>query len=134
EDWNMYDFSPLWRDLCLGTVEERLEKMKDLSRRPALREEFDKVHEMIGQATETAATSAIQFNTLADNTVVLCEDEALEKYEGMTIRAIAEQEGRHPVDVMLDIAVADGLRTTFATPPNKLNPRDMKKLLTAPHT
>lgn len=134
EDWNMYDFSPLWRDLCLGTVEERLEKMKDLSRRPALREEFDKVHEMIGQATETAATSAIQFNTLADNTVVLCEDEALEKYEGMTIRAIAEQEGWHPVDVMLDIAVADGLRTTFATPPNKLNPRDMKKLLTAPHT
>lgn len=134
EDWNMYDFSPLWRDLCLGTVEERCAKMKDPSRRPALREEFDHVHEQVHNATETAATSAIQFNTLADNTVVLCENEELEKYEGMTIRAIAEQENKHPVDVMLDIAVADELRTTFATPPNKLNSEEMKKLLTAPHT
>jgi len=131
EDWNLYDFSPLWRDLTLGTVTERLEKMGDLSRRPALREEFDNLTK---NSDMPNATAAVQFNTLAGNSVNLVEREDLRKYEGMTIRQIANTESKHPVDVMLDLAVADELRTTFATPPNQLNPQHMQVLLKSPFT
>jgi len=36
------------------------------------------------------------------------------KYEGRSIDEIAEEEGKHPIDVMLDIAIPDGLQTVFA--------------------
>lgn len=133
EDWNMYDFSPLWRDLCMGTPEERKAKMADPSRRQALRDEFDGI-KTIDANEMAAATSAIQFNTLDTTSVILVENEELRGYEGMTIREIADKENKHPVDVMLDIAVADDLLTTFATPPNELNPNDMQVMLKAAHT
>lgn len=133
EDWNMYDFSPLWRDICLGNHEERKAKMADQERRQALRDEFDAIKKI--DANEmAAATSAIQFNTLDSTTVNMVESDELLEYEGMTIGQIAAKENRHPVDVMLDIAVQDDLQTTFATPPNELNSRDMGTLLRSPHT
>jgi len=132
EDWNLYDYSPNWRDLCMGSTSERLTKMQDLARRVALREEFDNIS--INSRYEAAATSLMQFNTLADNTVVMVERDDLQRYEGMTVREVAALEQKHPVDAMLDIAVADSLRTTFATPPNRLNPEHMRELLLAPHT
>lgn len=132
EDWNLYDYSPLWRDMCMGTVAERLEKMADPSRRKALRDELDGVKTDPRYAA--SATPLMQYNNLPDCTVILCEDEALQDYEGMTIREIGRAENKHPIDVMLDIAVADGLRTTFATPPNRLNSEEMRTLINAPYT
>lgn len=133
EDWNMYDYSPLWRDICLGTSEEKLTKMQDPERRKALRKEFDDI-KAINANEMAAATSAIQFNTLDSTSVIMVENEDLREYEGMTIREIAEKENRHPVDVMLDIAIEDDLLTTFATPPNEYNLKDMQELLEAKHT
>lgn len=133
EDWNMYDFSPLWRDICMGTTAERKAKMLDPVRRAALRQEFDAIKTIDANAM-AAATSAIQFNTLDSTSVVMVENEDLREYEGMTIAEIAERENKHPVDVMLDIAVADDLLTTFATPPNHYNLKDMRELLLARHT
>lgn len=133
EDWNMYDFSALWRDICLGTVEERKAKMADPARRQPLRDEFDAI-KIIDANEMAAATAAVQFNTLDSTSVVTVENESLLEYEGMTIAEIAAKEGKHPVDVMLDIAVADDLLTTFATPPNEYNTDDMKTLLKARHT
>ncbi len=132
EDWNLYDYSKHWREMCMGTVAERLQKMADMSRRQALRDELDNVK--TDPRYEASATSLMQFNTLPDNTVVLCEREDLQHYEGMTIREIALRENKHPVDAMLDIAVKDELRTTFATPPTQLNPKDMGVLIRAPFT
>src|SRR5262249_2665128 len=40
----------------------------------------------------------------------------LKKYENQTIGEIATTEGKHPVDVLLDIAVTDGLNAEFYTP------------------
>lgn len=140
EDWNLYDFSPHWRDLCMGTTAEKLEKMQDPQRRAAIREEFDAVahlsRDQIRAQTdsELVATGLVQFRTLADNTVIMVDNDDLVKYEGMTIRQIAAAENKHICDAILDIAVADELRTTFATPPNHYDPNDMKKLLQKPYT
>ncbi len=140
EDWNLYDFSPHWRDLCMGTTAEKLEKMSDPVRREAIKKEYDEVADLSREQiqsdldNEVAATALVQFRTVADNTVVMVDNDELVKYEGMTIRQIAEQENKHICDVILDIAVVDGLRTTFATPPNQYNPNDIKKLLNKPYT
>ena len=140
EEWNLYDYSPCWRDLCMGTIAERLEKMRDPIRRMAVRNEFDELMAKLAEpfnpdaGKEAAATALMQHSTVGDNTVVLAEREDLQHYEGMTIRQIAAKEQKHPCDVILDIAVADELRTTFATPPVHYDLTEMKKLLLKPHT
>lgn len=141
EDWNLYDYSPHWRDICMGTTAERIEKMKDPVRRAALRAEFDQLAPRL-EATFTPAnddeanlgTAIMQHVTLAENAVALVDREDLQHYEGMTIGQIAKAEGKHPVDAILDIAVADELRTTFATPQVHFNMEEMQRLLLTPHT
>ena len=38
------------------------------------------------------------------------------QYEGMSVQQIAEKEGKHVIDAMLDLSVADDLRTEWAGP------------------
>ena len=103
EDWNMWDDRPAWREATLGSVEERLEKLADPERRAALR----------SQVPLTAT------GPIPDVVVVGPESPETEIYLDHTVGQVAEMLGKHPVDAMLDIAVADGLRTEFfAAPPN----------------
>ena len=39
EDWNLFDECPAWREATVGSAEERLAKLADPERRPALREQ-----------------------------------------------------------------------------------------------
>ena len=41
EDWNLFDDSPAWRDVTLGTKDERKAKMQDPEMRRRLKEEWD---------------------------------------------------------------------------------------------
>jgi len=102
KDWNLWDDMPAWREVTTGPIEDRLMKMSDPERRPALR----KV-EQTGLIT----------NNVGDIFVLECKREDLKKYENLTIGEIARTENKHPVDVMLDIATADALNTDFYTPP-----------------
>ncbi len=56
----------------------------------------------------------------------------MKKYEGLTLREAAEKEGKHPVDVMLDLAAADELRTEFYAPGRNQNMNYMKEMLDYP--
>jgi N-acyl-D-aspartate/D-glutamate deacylase len=140
EDWSLYDYSEHWRDLCLGSSAEKLEKMRDPVRRAAVRREYDELIASLKlpfnpeAGKEMAATPLMQYCTVAENSVTLVEREDLQHYEGMTIRQIAAKENKHPCDAILDIAVADELRTTFATPAVQYNLEEMQKLLLKPHT
>ena len=103
EDWNLWDDRPSWREATLGTVEERLPKLVDPERRSKLRE-----------PRPLTVTGPIE-----NIVVVGPASPATEPFRDLTIAAIAEQLGKHPVDAMLDIAVHDGFKTEFfAAPPN----------------
>lgn len=103
EDWNLWDDRPAWCEATLGTVQERLAKLADPALRPALRTQ--------NPATVTGPITGI--------VVTGPESPETEPYRDMTIGQIAEMQGKHPVDAMLDIAVADSLKTEFfAAPPN----------------
>jgi N-acyl-D-amino-acid deacylase len=97
EDFNLFDDAEAWCEATLGTLEERRAKLADPARRPALK----------------ANRPVIATTDLADIIIVEVHRPELKHLENQTLREVAQREGKHVVDVMLDTAVADGLRTDF---------------------
>jgi N-acyl-D-amino-acid deacylase len=117
EDWNLWDDRPSWREATMGSIEERLEKLADPSRRPGLR-----------QPRPMTVTGPIE------NIVVTGPASAeTEPYRDMMIGAIAEQLGKDPVDTMLDIAVQDGLKTEFFAAPPNVSTDNLREIVSDPY-
>ena len=103
EDWNLFDDSQVWCDATTGTREERLAKLADPARRAALRDNLPIT------ATGPLPQIAIVGPKLDKN----------KKWLDYTLAHAGEKMGKHPVDVMLDMAVEEDLKTEFfAAPPN----------------
>ncbi|MEM7541653.1 MAG: amidohydrolase family protein [Pseudomonadota bacterium] len=103
EDWNLFDECPAWREATVGTREERLAKLSDPERRPALRAQVPAF--VLGPFEEIVVTGPVS-------------DEN-QQWLDHTIGLVAEKTGKHMVDAMLDIVVADKLETEFfSMPPN----------------
>lgn len=102
-DWNLFDDAPAWLDATLGTPEERKAKLGDPARREALKEQLPR-------------TATGPFN---DIVILGPQLEKNKEWEDHTLGLAAEKMGKHPVDVMLDMAVEENLETVFfAAPPN----------------
>ena len=56
-----------------------------------------------------------------------------EGFREMSVRQVADATGKHPVDAMLDIAVADGLRTMFFAAPPQGASDLLKEIVQYPH-
>jgi N-acyl-D-aspartate/D-glutamate deacylase len=119
EDWNLFDDSSSWRDATTGTVAERREKLGDPRRRQALKDEMPR---------ESLITS--YFDEIIITDCVKAENKSL---EGLTLRKAAAQTGKHPVDVMLDLAASEDLKTEFFAPAVNQNMDLMKELIDTPH-
>ncbi|TMB02622.1 MAG: aminoacylase, partial [Deltaproteobacteria bacterium] len=105
EDWNLFDDDAAWVEATVGTIDERKRKLADPARRPRLR----------------AYDSGIVTVPIAQTVVLDCFTPATKPFENLTIAEVAERTGKHPVDAMLDIAVADDLRTVFYAEPANVN-------------
>ena len=82
------------REIFKTPVAERIEKLKD----PALRETLK------ADLTHVAPDAAMYFATQFQRFVVSSvRSPNNEKYKGRTIAEIAAEEGKHPVDAVLDI-------------------------------
>ncbi len=103
EEWNLFDDSEPWREATTGTREERLRKLADPARRQALKDQ------MPATATGPLPGIVITGPVLENN----------RQWLDHTLALVAQQTGKHPVDVMLDIAVEEDLKTEFfAASPN----------------
>ncbi len=111
EDWNLYDDAGAWREATVGTVAERLAKLADPARRAAL------------QADQPSSVTA------PIPEIVVVRSESMPDAEGRTIGELADRAGVHPVDAMLDLAVADGLRTVFYGSPPNANVENLREIL-----
>jgi len=133
EHWNMFDTYELWRELTLGTVEERMAKMGDPERRPALRAEYDegKGPNAPGREEEAEIDGHVG-RGIAVLTVQEVEDPSLKHLEGLTVKEIAEQSGKHVIDAFLDLGVADKLQTTWVTPPEEVDVQAMSEVANSP--
>jgi N-acyl-D-aspartate/D-glutamate deacylase len=97
QDFNIWDANDAWRDATMGTHDEQKAKFADPTRRPALREAV------------VSTTLPISMTEIFE--VALPEHK---KYEGKTAEEVATLMGvPHAVDAILDLAVAEDLRTVF---------------------
>lgn len=117
EDWNLYDDSDAWMEATTGTVAERLAKLADPTRRAALQANLP--------STATAPLETV--------TVLSPRTPETEPYREMSVGQVAERTGKHPVDAMLDIAVADELKTLFYTAPPQGESDLLKEVVEYPH-
>ena len=102
----VFDSLPgVWREIFKWPVAKRMERLLD----PALR------RQMAQDAASVPDDAIMVFVArLANFRVVSVLNEASKSCEGRTVGEIAEAEGREPIDVMLDLALADDLMTVFA--------------------
>ncbi len=97
----VFDAMEGWAPLFKMSVAERMQVLKDPSRRAAL---------------DASAKSGGPFQSISDWrrwVVHVVFDPAHEHLRGRTIGDIAQEQGEAPFDVMLDLALAEGLRTSF---------------------
>jgi N-acyl-D-amino-acid deacylase len=126
EDWNLFDSIPAWKDATLGTVEERKAKMS----RPELRAEMRADYDAGGMETLNIVFG--EFHKFIARKVR--NPDLKLKYEGLSVSQIAEKEGKHVIDAMLDLSVADDLRTEWAGPVENANVAGYRDLMNSPYT
>ena len=117
ETMGLFDQLPAWNEATVGTLEERKAKLGDPARRSALRRDMDSSQrrtiaaDMRRSDGEQGQVSMFKW----DSTFI--EDVHLEKNQhlrGKTIAAIAKEQGKHPVDTLLDLSVEEDLKTEFS--------------------
>ncbi len=117
DEWNLFDEVECWREATTGTVAERLQKLSDPGRRSALRAHRPWI-----------ALNAIEKIVVAET---FCE--STKPFVNETIGDIAEQLGKDPIDALLDIAVADGLKATFFSLPANASLDGFRDLMLDPY-
>jgi N-acyl-D-aspartate/D-glutamate deacylase len=123
DEWNLFDSIPAWRAVTMGTPAERAEKMRDPAKRAALRDGFK-----VGQTMVGATVTAIPDLVIAD-----AANPELHEHIGFSVGEIAERTGEHPIDVMLDLSLADDLRMRFVTPPQAIDMEAMREVVNSPY-
>ena len=126
EDWNLFDSVPAWKEATLGTIEERKAKLSRPELRQSMRADYD------AGGMETLNIVFGEFDKFIARKV---HNRDLKlQYEGMSVQQIAEKEHKHVIDAMLDLSVADDLRTEWAGPVANANIQGYKDLMSSPYT
>jgi N-acyl-D-amino-acid deacylase len=113
EDWNLFDDDPAWLEATIGSTAERKQKLADPARRPRLRD----------------YPSGIVTVGIPDIVVLEAFTPKTKGFENLTLGEVAARTGKHPVDAMLDLAVADDLRTVFYAEPANVDRDAMREIV-----
>ena len=127
EDYNLADAIPIWKDTCIGTIEEKLAKFRDPERRKQLKALHDERGGLFaaGYVVDEIKVGWIPLD-VPDGLALQ------DKYEGYTIGEIAAREGKHSLDVLMDIAIMGELKSGFETKMIMTPPEKMKEIATSP--
>lgn len=117
EHWNLYDTSPAWRAVTTGTKKEKLAKMQNPALREAIKRETEEANRKL-QVIQAGVGGAIP--TLIVQSVN--GQPELEPYVGKSLGQIAEEQGKNPIDTMLDLSIAGDLNVEFLGPNRGFNP------------
>jgi N-acyl-D-aspartate/D-glutamate deacylase len=121
DEWNLFDNQPSWREITTGSPEERMRRMSDPALRAAVKANYIDDQYAVG-ATVTR---------IRDLVVSDVGDERYRGFEGLSVDEISTATGKHPIDAMLDLAVADDLKTRFTTPPQQIDIPAMREVANA---
>ena len=127
-DWNLFDQSPAWRAATLGDVAQRMASMADPALRAEMKREYDS-----GEFTQSRPNLPFEIE-IATYVAVTVENPALRQWAGRTLADIAMAQGKHVIDAMLDLSLADGLRTAWRTPKLNHRPDYAQEVMASPYT
>jgi N-acyl-D-amino-acid deacylase len=127
EDYNLADAIPAWKDICMGTIAEKMQKFRDPERRKALKEIHEQRGGLFGSGYVLTKIKLGWIPLDVPNGLALQE-----QYEGFTIGEIAEREHKHAIDVLLDTSLAGELRTGYETELIETPAAAMKQIATGP--
>jgi N-acyl-D-aspartate/D-glutamate deacylase len=102
-----YEGVPLWHELFALPLDERIRRIADPAQRAAYRYAVD--HPNTDPTLGTTLPPPFWELVYIDEV----RSDANGGYVGRSVGEIARTEGRHPADVMFDIALPDGLETVF---------------------
>ncbi|MEN8160371.1 MAG: amidohydrolase family protein [Myxococcota bacterium] len=105
-DWNLFDSSPAWRRVLTGTREEKLAKLADPELRQAMAAEAD------AGLLQTVLLGGPPAGFAFEGTRNAPE---LDRWIGLRVEEIAKEMGVHPVEAILQLALASDLEATFLT-------------------
>jgi len=108
DNWNLYDSSPAWREATTGTLEEKIQKMKDPALRDRIKAETERANTLFSN-TQLAVGGPIQ--KLVVQGVNRRQD--MQQYVGKSLGTIAAEQNKDPIDVMLDLSLMTDLKTEF---------------------
>ena len=106
-EYNLFDYMPNWVQPLVGTKEERIAKLSEEGTRAGMKRDV-----------EERAHARTDWNRV--HVVEVAQDRNF-KYEGMTIAQIAQEQGKHPLDAFLDLALDEDLETEFGHPDGALD-------------
>ena len=115
ETMGLFDQLPAWNEATIGTLEERKAKLADPARRPKLRADMERAR-ITGRRQddgEAGQISMFRWNETFIHEVRLDKNRML---QGKTVAELAQEQNKHPVDAMLDLAVEEDLKTEFSMP------------------
>jgi len=153
--WNLFDSSPAWRNVTIGTPEERMAAMKVPELRQACMHQYDTTNKLqLNQIDRTGKGSNPNMESrgttksgstkdqdggigLAAGSQGLGMEELIyekaskpenKKWEGMLLDDIAKQRKQHVVEAFLDVSMEDDLKNTWVTPMRSANITELKKI------
>ena len=116
ETIGLFDQLPAWNEATLGTVEERKAKLGDPGRRAALKADMERPPTVMPGVRGREDGEAGQISMFNWEETFIDEVHLPKnlKLKGRTIAEVAKEQGKHPIDVMLDISVEENLKAEFA--------------------
>ena len=109
DNWNLYDQSPAWREATTGDIDDKIRKMADPALRERIKAETEEASSLFKQ-TQGAVAGPPRKLVVQH---IAGRPDLNDKYEGKSLGQIAEEEGKHYIDVMLDLSLETGLKTEF---------------------
>jgi N-acyl-D-aspartate/D-glutamate deacylase len=114
ETIGLFDQLPAWNEATVGTLEERKAKLADPGRRAGLKRDMEKAPTLMPGTSPDGEQGQVRMFRW-DETFI--DDVHLEKnkaLKGRTIGELAKEQGKHPIDALLDLSVEEDLKTEFA--------------------
>jgi N-acyl-D-aspartate/D-glutamate deacylase len=104
--WNGFDIAPAWKNALMGSPEERLANLRN----PEIRAK------MMADRPWLTSLEGIGYKFERIDVIGSGDTPDLEKYVGRNLGSIAEEQGKDPLEVMLDLAIASELKIELRSP------------------
>lgn len=119
-----FDRFPTWREVMMGTTDEQKKAaFSDPEVRGRMRVEADEGRGLGG-------AQPVQWNTISVSRTSLAKNEGL---RGKSIAMIAAEQGAHPLDAFLDLALEEDLNTSFSSDERRTRQEATAALLQSPN-